>query len=153
MSGILTRVDIESLRLPAPTVTCGCSSPAHARPARRPRTNIPEVGDKSAIAGDASDNSDVVVKEFFGFSPERRMSLRNSDPTVAPNPIIKAEIARSDANPVARPVTIVRRGQPRLHSGHKYGSGTDSESSRIQVTGALTAPRPQTEHNRGKLCE
>lgn len=113
--GILTRVDIESLRR--------ARANGHVWDVvRLPMLDLPvgshyytEVGDQSAIAGDASAHLTCVVKEFFGFSLDVAYVVAyNSDPTVVPNPIIKAEIARSDAaNPVARPVTIVNgEGNP-----------------------------------------
>lgn len=107
--GILTRVDREALRR--------ASANSHEWDVvRLPYIDLPvgshyytAVGDQSAIAGAATADLTCAVKEFFGFSLDVAFVVAyNSDPTTIANPIIKVEIAKSDAaNPVARPVTIV----------------------------------------------
>lgn len=107
--GILTRVDREALR--------NASANGHEWSiVRMPYIDLPvgthyytEVGDQSAIAGAATADMTCAIKEFFGFSLDVAFIVAyNSDPTNIANPIIKVEIAKSDAaNPVARPVTIV----------------------------------------------
>lgn len=107
--GILTRVDREALRR--------ASANSHEWDVvRLPYIDMPvgshyytAVGDQSAIAGAATADLTCAVKEFFGFSLDVAFVVAyNSDPTTIANPIIKVEIAKSDAaNPVARPVTIV----------------------------------------------
>lgn len=68
-----------------------------------------EVGDQSSIMGAATADMVCDVKEHFAFSLDVAFIVAyNNDPATIANPIIKAEIAKSDAaNPVARPVTIV----------------------------------------------
>ena len=107
--GILTRVDREALRR--------ASANSHEWDVvRLPYIDLPvgshyytAVGDQSAIAGAATADLTCAVKEYFGFSLDVAFVVAyNSDPTTIANPIIKVEIAKSDAaNPVARPVTIV----------------------------------------------
>ena len=106
---VLTRVDREALR--------GASANGHEWGVERlPIINLPvgyhyytEVGDQSSIAGSATADLTCGVKEYFGFSLDVAFLVAyNNAPTTVPNPIIKAEIAKSEAaNPVARPVTIV----------------------------------------------
>lgn len=72
-----------------------------------------EVGDQSAVAGEATSDMTCNVKEFFGFAIDVAFLVSyNSDPDQVANPIIKIEISASDAaNAVARPVTIVNGNQ------------------------------------------
>lgn len=69
------------------------------------------VGDQSAIAGDASADMKCNGKEHFGFSVDVCFLIAyNSDPTTIADPIIKAEIAKSDSDvPSARPVYVVNQ--------------------------------------------
>lgn len=67
------------------------------------------VGDYSAIAGESTADMNCNVKEHYSFAVDVAFLVSyNSDPTTIANPIIKLEVAASNAaNPVARPVTIV----------------------------------------------
>ena len=67
------------------------------------------VGDQSAIAGDASADMTCNGKEHYGFSVDVCFLVAyNSDPTTIADPIIKAEIAKSESDvPTARPVIVV----------------------------------------------
>lgn len=69
------------------------------------------VGDQSAIAGDASADMTCNGKEHYGFSVDVCFLVAyNSDPETIADPIIKAEIAKSDSDvPTARPVYIVNQ--------------------------------------------
>ena len=107
--GILSRVDAEALR--------GARANGHEFGVTYlDRLGLPvgyhyytEGGDQSAIAGDESAHLPCAFKEYFGFSLDAAYVVAyNSAPETIANPIIKAEIAKSDAaNPVAKPVTIV----------------------------------------------
>lgn len=107
--GVLTRVDREALRR--------ASANSHEWDVvRLPYIDLPvgshyytAVGDQSAIAGAATDDLTCAVKEYYGFSLDVAFIVSyNSNPSTIANPIIKAEITKSDAtNPVARPVKIV----------------------------------------------
>lgn len=67
-----------------------------------------DVGDYSAIGGEATADMVCVVKEHFGFSIDIAfITPYNSAPTVVPNPIIMFNVAASDAaNPYAFPVIV-----------------------------------------------
>lgn len=107
--GVLTRVDREALRR--------ASANGHEwDQVRLPYIDLPvgahyytAVGDFSSVAGEASADMTCVVKEFYGFSVDVAFLVAyNSDPETLPQPIVKAEIASSDAAvPTARPVVIV----------------------------------------------
>lgn len=107
--GILTRVDREAAR--------GAKANDHEWDVvRLPYIDLPvgshyytSVGDQSAIAGAATADLTCAVKEHFGFSVDVAFLVAyNSNPETIANPIMKLEIAQSNAaNPVARPVTIV----------------------------------------------
>lgn len=106
---VLTRVDREALR--------GASANFHEWGVENlPVINLPvgyhyytEVGDQSALAGAATEDLTCGVKEYFGFSLDVAFLVAyNNDPETVPNPVIKAEIAKSTAaNPVAVPVNVV----------------------------------------------
>lgn len=106
--GVLTRVDREALRR--------ASANSHEWDVvRLPFIDLPvgshyytAVGDQSDIAGAATTDLTCAVKEYFGFSLDVAFIVAyNNDPTTIANPIIKAEIAKTDAaNAVARPVII-----------------------------------------------
>lgn len=68
-----------------------------------------EVGDQSGIAGESSADMICNKKEFFGFAVDVAfLTSYNSDPAIVAEPIMKVQIAKSDAiNPVAIPVHIV----------------------------------------------
>ena len=113
--GLLTRVDREALRR--------ASANGHEWDVvRLPGLDLEvgshyytAVGDQSATAGDATADMTCAIKEYFGFSLDVAFVVAyNSDPSEVANPIMKFEIAKSDAaNPVARPVTIVNgEGNP-----------------------------------------
>lgn len=107
--GVLTRVDREAAR--------GASANDHEWDVvRLPYIDLPigshyytSVGDQSAIAGAATEDLTCAIKEHFGFSVDVAFIVAyNSNPATIANPIMKLEIAQSNAaNPVARPVTIV----------------------------------------------
>lgn len=67
------------------------------------------VGDQSAIAGAATADMTCAVKEHFGFSVDVAFIVAyNSNPETIANPIIKAQIAKTDAaTPNAKPVYVV----------------------------------------------
>ena len=67
------------------------------------------VGDQSAIAGDASADMTCNGKEHYGFSVDVCFLVAyNSDPSEIADPIIKAEIAKSDYDPVnSKPVYVI----------------------------------------------
>lgn len=67
------------------------------------------VGDRSNIAGAASADMTCVGTEYYGFSVDVSFLIAyNSDPTTIPDPIIKAEVAKSSsAVPTASPVYVV----------------------------------------------
>ena len=107
--GMLTRVDLASL-------SAASTADHQWDVVNMPYLDIPvgshyyrEVGDQSAIAGAATSHLTCDIKEHFGFSVDVAFIVSyNSDPTTIANPIIKAEIAKSDSlNPIARPVKIV----------------------------------------------
>lgn len=107
--GILTRVDREAVRRAK-------ANDHEWDVVRLPYIDLPvgshfytSVGDQSAIAGAATADLTCAVKEHFGFSVDVAFIVAyNSDPAEIANPIMKLEIAQSNAaNPVARPVTIV----------------------------------------------
>lgn len=112
---VLTRVDREALRR-------ALANSHEWDVVRLPFIGLPvgshyytAVGDQSSIAGTATSDLTCAVKEYFGFSVDVAFVIAyNSAPSTIANPIIKAEIAKSDAaNPVARPVTIVNgEGNP-----------------------------------------
>lgn len=68
-----------------------------------------EVGDQSAIMGEATADLTCAPKEHFGFSLDVAFMVGyNSDPEAIPNPIVKAEIAKSDSStPTVAPVRVV----------------------------------------------
>lgn len=107
--GMLTRVDREAIRRAR-------ANDHEWDVVRLPYIDLPvgshyytSVGDQSAIAGAATADLTCAVKEHFGFSVDvAYLVAYNSNPELIANPIMKVEIAQSDAaNPVARPVTIV----------------------------------------------
>jgi hypothetical protein len=107
--GILTRVDREALR----------RARANSNEwdiVRLPYIDLPvgshyktDVGDQSAIMGDATADLTCAVKEYFGFSVDvAYMIAYNSNPETIANPIIKAEIDARDPNqPLGMPVYVV----------------------------------------------
>jgi hypothetical protein len=107
--GMLTRVDREAMR--------GGAAQGHEWDiVRLPYIDLPvgshfytSVGDMSGIGGASTVDMTCVVKEHYGFSVDvAYLVAYNSNPATIANPIIKLEIAQSNAlNPVARPVTIV----------------------------------------------
>ena len=107
--GMLTRVDREAVR--------NASAQGHEWGiVRLPYIDLPvgshyytSVGDQSGIVGAATDDLTCAVKEHFGFSVDVAYIVAyNSNPALIANPIMKVEIAQSNAaNPIARPVTIV----------------------------------------------
>lgn len=107
--GMLTRVDREAIRRAR-------ANDHEWDVVRLPYIDLPvgshyytSVGDQSAIAGASTEDLTCAVKEHFGFSVDvAYLVAYNSNPELIANPIMKVEIAQSDAaNPVARPVTIV----------------------------------------------
>lgn len=107
--GVLTRVDRESLRRTRANFN-------EWDVVHLPYIDLPvgshyktEVGDQSAVAGDASADMTCAVKEYFGFSVDVAFVVAyNSDPSEVANPIIKVEIsAPGNANPFATPVEVV----------------------------------------------
>lgn len=107
--GMLTRVDREAIRRAR-------ANDHEWDVVRLPYIDLPvgshyytSVGDQSTIAGASTADLTCAVKEHFGFSVDvAYLVAYNSNPELIANPIMKVEIAQSDAaNPVARPVTIV----------------------------------------------
>lgn len=67
-----------------------------------------EVGDQSAVSGAATADLTCAVKESYTFSVDVAYVVAyNSDPATVASPIMKFEVAKSGANPAARPVIIV----------------------------------------------
>jgi hypothetical protein len=65
-------------------------------------------GDQSAIHGAATADLTCAVKEYYGFELDIAfLTSYNSNPDVVANPIMKVNILGGNANPVAKPVTIV----------------------------------------------
>lgn len=111
--GVLTRVDREALRR--------ASANSHEWDiVRLPYIDLPvgshyytAVGDQSDIAGAATADLTCGVKEYFGFSLDVAFIVAyNNDPATIAQPIIKAEIAKSDAaTPNAVPVHVVNAAE------------------------------------------
>lgn len=80
-----------------------------------PMANMPvavhtyqDVGDQSALNGEASADMVCVVKEYYGFAVEVAfITAYNSDPDIVANPIIAFQIQDpGTANPFAKPVVV-----------------------------------------------
>lgn len=111
--GVLTRVDREALRR--------ARANFHEWDVvRLPYIDLPvgshyytEVGNQSAIMGDATADLTCAVKEYFGFSVDVAFVVAyNSDPETVANPILKAQIAAPGANtPIGMPVYVTNAAQ------------------------------------------
>ena len=107
--GMLTRVDREALRR---TRAAGHEFDTAVLPYLNLEVGThyyQEVGNQSAIAGDATADLVCAAKELYGFSVDVAfITAYNSAPSTVANPVIKVEIdSPADGEGIAQPVVVV----------------------------------------------